>query len=58
MNLPTSLSGALPRSSNRKALLFAWAVEALAVGMGLILAAYAGYEGGENGFIAKAIAMP
>lgn len=42
---------------NNKALYLAWAVEVVAVGMGLLLAAYAGFEGSDAGFFAGAVAL-
>jgi hypothetical protein len=41
----------------RKALILAWAIEFVAVGMGLILALYAGLEGGTSGVMGMVIAM-
>lgn len=41
----------------RKALICAWIVEVIAVVMGLVLAAYAGFEGSDGGTIAFIVAM-
>jgi hypothetical protein len=41
----------------KKALVFAWMVEALAVIMGLVLAVFAGIEGSDSGAVAMAIAI-
>ncbi len=48
--------GARPQMRRGKALVIAWLVEAVAVIMGLVLAAFAGIEGSDGGIVALTIA--
>lgn len=46
-----------PQTRPSKALAFAWLVEAVAVIMGLLLAAFAGIEGSDGGMVAISVAI-
>lgn len=50
-------TGVHPRPRGRKALYLAWAVEGVAIIMGLLLAAYAGFEGSDGGLFAGIVAL-
>jgi hypothetical protein len=54
-NFAPMLPPPLPRRSH-KALILAWAVEVIAIAMGLVLAIYAGIEGSDGGFMAVFVA--